>query len=444
MDDVFQWMFPTENTYPQVPDVFEQTPTMHNGHAQLPPDLMPSSFNHYDTGNLIQHANTHQIPCPSTPARQPHFYIDPASGLRRSPRKTRLDGYNIVPLQIQTTPSHQPHWDFPAAESTALTPVKIPARRGCTQVTPKPRALKSVPESLPVPKPKVVRGTGSKSGEGNRCTSGNSDDEISKLAESQLSRADLKLEANGLRATPAKVAGTPVKLEARVFSDEDKLKAVKYITSPEIWPTFKLTQTTTFTYIACVLMKGRLDHAQIRNFWHNQAWLKYKAVQERQEHTGGGDGDEDDNGDEVDGESVEDDIALDGTKRKHTSKKKISKKVLDEFEASELFKTIDAVARNDSMVVRSHDINSSVSISDDKTPLKKHVRKSISLEANDFSDTTGLLREMMGTMGECHKRQEKVDETNLQVAKLNMEVTLKREKREQEEYEQRQADIQAK
>ncbi|KAG1723360.1 uncharacterized protein EDB91DRAFT_1087834 [Suillus paluster] len=206
MDDVFQWTFPTENTYPQVPDVFEQAPTtMHNGHAQLPPDLMPSSFNQYDTGNLIQHANTHQIPCPSTPACQPHFYIDPASGLRRSPRKTRPDGYNIVPLQIQTTPSHQPHWDFPAAESTALTPVKIPARRGRTRVTPKPRASKSVPESLPkslpIPKPKVVRGTGSKSGEGNRHTSGNSDDEISKLAESQLSRADLKLEANGLGAT---------------------------------------------------------------------------------------------------------------------------------------------------------------------------------------------------------------------------------------------------
>ncbi|KAG2040561.1 hypothetical protein BDR03DRAFT_949173 [Suillus americanus] len=95
---------------------------MHNRHVQLPPD---------------------QIPCPSTPARQPHFYIDPASGLRRSPRKTRPDGYEIIPLQIQTTPSHQPHWDIPAAESTALTPVKIPARRGRTRVTPKPRASKS-------------------------------------------------------------------------------------------------------------------------------------------------------------------------------------------------------------------------------------------------------------------------------------------------------------
>lgn len=51
---------------------------------------------------------------------------------------------------------------------------------------------------------------------------------------------------------------------------------------------------------------------------------------------------------------------------------------------------------------------------------------------------------MMGTMGEHHKRQDKVDETNSQVAKLNMEVTLKCEKCEQEEYEQHQADIQAK
>lgn len=37
----------------------------------------------------------------------------------------------------------------------------------------------------------------------------------------------------------------------------------------------------------------------------------------------------------------------------------------------------------------------------------------MSLEANDFSDTTGLLCDMMGAMGEHHKRQEKVDETNL-------------------------------
>lgn len=90
-------------------------------------------------------------------------------------------------------------------------------------------------------------------------------------------------------------------------------------------------------------MKGHLNHTQIHNFWHNQAWPKYKAVQEWQEHTGGGDRDEDDDRDEVEGESVEDDIALDGTKWKHTSKKKISKKVLDKFKASELFKTIDAV-----------------------------------------------------------------------------------------------------
>lgn len=85
MDDVFQWTFLTKNTYPQVPDVFEQAPTMHNGHAQLPPDLMSLSFNQYDTRNLIQHANTHQIPYPSTPAHQPHFYIDPASSLCQSP-----------------------------------------------------------------------------------------------------------------------------------------------------------------------------------------------------------------------------------------------------------------------------------------------------------------------------------------------------------------------
>ncbi|KAG2112865.1 hypothetical protein DEU56DRAFT_762003 [Suillus clintonianus] len=381
--------------------------------------------------------------CPSTPARQPHFYTDPTSGLRRSPRKMCPEGLSFIPSQNGTPQNHDHRWnnhghtifslpsnfsdqghilssgdgenDIPEAPTMpTVTPAKTPVRRIRARAAPKTPG-----SATPVPKPKSMRGTGSKSGEGNRRTSGNSDDEISKLAESQLGRAGLKLEPEGLGAAPVE---TPVKLEGatsgRAFSDEDKLKAVKYITSPEVWPTFKLTQTTTFTYIACVLLKGRVDHAQIRNFWHNQAWPKYKAVRERQEHTGGGDGDEDGEGDELDGECgniVEDDVALDGTKRKRTSKKKVSKKVLDEFEASEIFRAIDAV----------HDINSSESISDDETPPKKRMHKSASFEANDISDTSTLLRDMMGTMGERHRRQAKVDETNLEVAKLNMEVTLK-------------------
>ncbi|KAG1811729.1 uncharacterized protein BJ212DRAFT_1483462 [Suillus subaureus] len=279
-----------------------------------------------------------------------------------------------------------------------VTPAKTPVRHIRAQAAPKTPG-----SATPVPKPKSMRGTGSKSSEGNRQTSGNLDDEISKLTKSQLCQAGLKLEPEGLGAAPVE---TPMKLEGatsgQAFSDEDKLKAMKYITSPEVWPTFKLAQPSL---------------AKVQGYGE---------------------------GDELDSECgniVEDDVALDGMKQKCTSKKKVSKKVLDDFEASKIFRAIDTVACNDPTVIHSHNINSSESISDDETPPKKQMHKSASFEANDISDTSMLLHDMMGTMSKHHRWQAKVNETNLEVAKLNMEVTLKCEKCEQEEYEQCQADI---
>ena len=84
---------------------------------------------------------------------------------------------------------------------------------------------------------------------------------------------------------------------------------------------------------------------QVRNYWFNQAWEKYKAVRERQEHTGGGDGDADRSLDldADDSDADGDDLAVDGSKPKRTKKVQFSPQVLDNFENSRIFELIDAV-----------------------------------------------------------------------------------------------------
>lgn len=155
--------------------------------------LHTPSFNQYN-GTLIQHADTHWTPCFTTPACQSHFYTDPTSGLHRSPQKTWLPhSYTTIPLQFSAIPTHQSHWHgnkravFASLlnvllDDLALTPVRIPTQHRWIWATPKSaqaggtmtlksRALKTGvdnSESLPILKSKVVRGTGSKSGEANR------------------------------------------------------------------------------------------------------------------------------------------------------------------------------------------------------------------------------------------------------------------------------------
>ena len=64
---------------------------------------------------------------------------------------------------------------------------------------------------------------------------------------------------------------------------------------------------------------------QICNYWTSQAWPKYKAVQEMENHTGGGDGDDDDN---------------DSPSDKYSG---FLKKVLEKFKNSVIYKMIDKV-----------------------------------------------------------------------------------------------------
>jgi hypothetical protein len=81
----------------------------------------------------------------------------------------------------------------------------------------------------------------------------------------------------------------------------------------------------------------------------NRLWDIYKAVRRRQEHTGGGDGDDatDDETDEDGNDDVDVDDGPEGAnkrkKPKKTARGRFSKKTLDAFEESEFYVLIDAV-----------------------------------------------------------------------------------------------------
>ncbi|KAG1823920.1 uncharacterized protein BJ212DRAFT_1296436 [Suillus subaureus] len=217
-------------------------------------------------------------------------------------------------------------------------------------------------------------GKGSKSGEGSHCITGTSDDKVLKLTETMLGEADLKLET-------AVSGDAAVKPESKHgLTDEEKVTAVKYITSVKVWYKFWLNQGM----LAHKTLENHVTYAQVRNFWWDQAWEKYKQVKEMEEHTGGGDGDDDriatESGDEEEAEVLnletkDNTMALDGMKhRKSTTKAKFAHHMLEALKETEMFRLIDEVAWNDATVIHTHDINSSdsISISDDETtPLKK-------------------------------------------------------------------------
>lgn len=90
-------------------------------------------------------------------------------------------------------------------------------------------------------------------------------------------------------------------------------------------------------------LDGRKNSKQVRNLW-NRYWAIYKLVCRRQEHTGGGDGDDET---DLEGGSDQANDEDDDKKRKHKPTKhppvRFSKRVLDSFENSVYFPIIDRV-----------------------------------------------------------------------------------------------------
>lgn len=78
------------------------------------------------------------------------------------------------------------------------------------------------------------------------------------------------------------------------------------------------------------LFDGKNDSKSVRNMWERY-WAMFKVVRRHQNHTGGGDGDEPDDGTDVEtgGDG--------GRKPKVLKRVHFSKSVLDTFEQSEFF-----------------------------------------------------------------------------------------------------------
>ncbi|KAJ3886920.1 hypothetical protein GG344DRAFT_69252 [Lentinula edodes] len=145
--------------------------------------------------------------------------------------------------------------------------------------------------------------TGSKSGSTNRRDGGDWDVEIKMLSPEDIKAAVLK---------------DPGDEKKSGVSEEDK-GALMINAASDI---FKTKYTTT----------------QLSNAW-KALWEKYKAVCERQEHTGGGNG----NADCGEDDKSKEQIARQG-------KAKFSERVLDAFEALKIFELLDKIAHDDSSV----------------------------------------------------------------------------------------------
>ncbi len=84
------------------------------------------------------------------------------------------------------------------------------------------------------------KGLGGRSGN-NRRTNGDSDDEIAKLNNAQMDGAMLK-----------SVKKQEATSEAGSLTNTDKLTVVRYITSLEVWKTFKLKQAIIWIHVSTI------------------------------------------------------------------------------------------------------------------------------------------------------------------------------------------------
>ncbi|KAI0056072.1 hypothetical protein BV25DRAFT_1921308 [Artomyces pyxidatus] len=395
-------------------------------------------------------------------ARQPTFAGQPQLNARPGSQVPLPQGPHRSPISPPRNRHAQPaRVTTPVAEPQAPAPARVPAPIPAAPLpTPAKTPAKAVAAATAATKEPRMTGKGSRSGEGRRRKGGKSDDEIAKLSEEQMKVAGIKVAEVKVDLGDEKVGSN------RGLTEMDKVAAVTFITSAENWPNFRLQAHSIFILISSTILENRVTTEQVKNYWSLQAWPKYKAVRARQEHTGGGDGDEDrdeahegsDDGDDGGAGDVEDNtLTQKAGKRKRTNPKKavFSRKVLDAFEVSKVFELIDAVAHNDESVIRHRDFNSAdpmsrpTSESDDsdaayrkrskskskKKPQKK--RKKHESESSTESDgpdgfTSAITRALQGLEAK-NKRLAAVEKANLELAR-------RREEREQLEFDQRRED----
>ncbi|KAL7284904.1 hypothetical protein ACG7TL_002218 [Trametes sanguinea] len=259
-------------------------------------------------------------------------------------------------------------------------------------------------------------GRGSKSGPLNRRSQGISDDEISKLDD----------EAKAVASIP----------KATGLTEEEKLKVVEYVTDERRWSDFRVKQNLYWIELSQQVFKGRVTVTQISNYWHNQAWEKYKAcVVNLVKPTGGGDGDDDWYGETDTEGSTTQSEGQDSRKRKRALKErltntKFSRAVLEEFLHSKHFELIHRRAKDDSSVQRERSFNSTASLSDSDN-FKQRLRKRARAD-NTISQVSDPYFEKTYTWLQEHT----LNQSSFQ--QRNLELAERRDRREADQWRMQQ------
>ncbi|RPD57565.1 hypothetical protein L226DRAFT_610608 [Lentinus tigrinus ALCF2SS1-7] len=424
---------PATSDAPQHPNFIHRSPQRDSRYTYpvnsmaTPPEAVPgfaAQMAEYRTQQLAraltepsQHANINS-----------HVRFDPVEFLEQEQRQYQADSEDDDLLGTEELLQRKPAQGGRAGHNASTfksgattTPVSKKSEMGVAASnnpkTAEPEA--STPARAQGRKTPRTRGRGARSGAANRRIQGASDEEIARLSPEAKQAAQLK--STGL-------------------TEEEKLKTVEFITQPERWKTFRLSQAHIFQHLADVVFKKRVKPTQVSNYWHGQAWDKYKACQENLvRHTGGGDGDDDwfssEDSDCLLGSETDPDDE-DGQGRafvRYSLKKDItgthSRKKLVEFMHSEVYRLIHKVAHKDQSVTREEAFHSKHELSD-TDDLRARLGKRRREKKLDTDKHDSIIESALSTISKRAKVQEEMQRAQLELEKA-------RAAREEEEHRER-------
>ncbi|RDX43334.1 hypothetical protein OH76DRAFT_1487919 [Lentinus brumalis] len=327
---------------------------------------------------------------------------------------------------------------------------ELAAGKKAKKTAPKAKAeMKEKGKGKKAQETKPRAGKGSRSGPANRRAGGASDDEVQKLsgaikrdAEPRLSKAQLKKlqlvmeedseaedDADGQGEGDSEVGS---EVDAGEFDEsrwglgpDEKVMAVEYLADPARYASIRTKLGEYCITMAQVLFKGRgVTAEQIRNFWSNNAFKKYKEIRSQLSHTGGGDPD----AARMDGDQSTSDLRPEKKSDvTFTRTRAFSASVLLAFYQSKMYDLIDAVAWSDSAVERMRKYNSSDPVSQTKKQRK-----------GDGSSAGGDAESGEPTyMVEAFRQFAERNKATQELERQRLELEKRREAREEEDRKER-------
>ncbi|KIJ41410.1 hypothetical protein M422DRAFT_255605 [Sphaerobolus stellatus SS14] len=325
--------------YPSAPYPFSSSPPPHSAMPSKAPAYMKAAPQ-------------------SMPDERPIYYVD-KQGHHTSPRRHKVDNYDPwfarQYADLEMTPPQQAPQQEASADKQDASVDKLPAKRGrppiaklaITEEQPAAKKSKKTTKKQTTKKSDPITAGGGKGSKGgkNAREPGGSDNEIQQL-------------------DPEEARLAAITSTREFWTEEDKLKIVSYIVAPERWSNFKLNQARIFQEISMSVAKDR-SAEKVRRQWQ-RLWDAYKACRRHAHHTGGGDGDKN-NESGTDEDDVKPEVKGEGAVKARKSKTcaQFSDAQLDVFEASEIYTLIDNVAHNQADVVPNFGLSSHRGDNDD-------------------------------------------------------------------------------